>query len=58
MLHMKDTMAQMLFAIAVQGYRLTNSGYDYLALKTLAQRDILGGVGNQIGVGKESGKQY
>lgn len=36
------------------GYRLTYSGYDYLALKVLTQRDILGGVGNQIGVGKES----
>nr|CAB3265591.1 serine/threonine-protein kinase RIO2-like [Phallusia mammillata] len=37
-----------------QGYRLTNRGYDYLALKVLAQRDIVLSVGNQIGVGKES----
>lgn len=36
------------------GYRLTNMGYDYLALKGLASRDVLGSVGSQIGVGKES----
>ncbi|XP_064620675.1 serine/threonine-protein kinase RIO2-like [Lineus longissimus] len=36
------------------GYRLTNSGYDYLALKVLTQRDVVAAVGNQIGVGKES----
>lgn len=33
-----------------EGYRLTNLGYDYLA-----SRDIVHSVGNQIGVGKESG---
>jgi RIO kinase 2 len=38
-----------------EGYRLTNLGYDYLALKALASRDIIHSVGNQIGVGKESG---
>ncbi|XP_055968503.1 serine/threonine-protein kinase RIO2 [Sorex fumeus] len=38
----------------VQGYRLTNAGYDYLALKTLAARQVVESVGNQIGVGKES----
>ncbi|KAM3845734.1 serine/threonine-protein kinase RIO2 isoform 2-T2 [Vipera latastei] len=38
----------------VQGYRLTNGGYDYLALKTLTSRDIICSVGNQMGVGKES----
>ncbi|CAF1598631.1 unnamed protein product, partial [Adineta ricciae] len=37
-----------------EGYRLTNLGYDYLALKALASRDIIHSVGNQIGVGKES----
>ncbi|CAD5112855.1 DgyrCDS2066 [Dimorphilus gyrociliatus] len=37
-----------------EGYRLTYSGYDYLALKALATRDVLNSVGNQIGVGKES----
>lgn len=36
------------------GYRLTNSGYDYLALKSLLKRDALDAFGNQIGVGKES----
>ncbi|CAF1307369.1 unnamed protein product, partial [Didymodactylos carnosus] len=40
--------------IVGEGYRLTNLGYDYLALKTLAARDIIHSVGNQIGVGKES----
>ncbi|XP_013379801.1 serine/threonine-protein kinase RIO2 [Lingula anatina] len=38
----------------VQGYRLTNGGYDYLALKALSSRDVLSSIGNQIGVGKES----
>lgn len=36
------------------GYRLTYAGYDYLALNVFTHREILGGVGNQIGVGKES----
>lgn len=36
------------------GYRLTNSGYDYLALKTLTSRGVVSSFGNQIGVGKES----
>ncbi|XP_026674740.1 serine/threonine-protein kinase rio2 isoform X2 [Ceratina calcarata] len=36
------------------GYRLTNAGYDYLALKVLAQRGTVASLGNQIGVGKES----
>uniref|UniRef100_F7BPD5 non-specific serine/threonine protein kinase n=1 Tax=Equus caballus TaxID=9796 RepID=F7BPD5_HORSE len=39
---------------AVQGYRLTNAGYDYLALKTLSSRQVVESVGNQMGVGKES----
>ncbi|NWR93637.1 RIOK2 kinase, partial [Furnarius figulus] len=38
----------------VQGYRLTNAGYDYLALKTLSSRQVINYVGNQMGVGKES----
>ncbi|XP_010169606.1 serine/threonine-protein kinase RIO2-like, partial [Antrostomus carolinensis] len=38
----------------VQGYRLTNAGYDYLALKTLSSREVVNSVGNQMGVGKES----
>ncbi|BFZ02556.1 hypothetical protein BsWGS_05595 [Bradybaena similaris] len=36
------------------GYRLTNAGYDYLALKVLTEKDVISSVGNQIGVGKES----
>jgi RIO kinase 2 len=38
----------------VCGYRLTNGGYDYLALKVLVNRNVIRSVGNQIGVGKES----
>lgn len=38
----------------VQGYRLTNAGYDYLALKALSSRQVVESVGNQMGVGKES----
>ena len=37
------------------GYRLTYGGYDYLAIRTLSKRDTVHSVGNQIGVGKESG---
>lgn len=36
------------------GYKLSYAGYDYLALKALASRDIVYSVGNQIGMGKES----
>jgi len=36
------------------GYRLNNMGYDYLALKTLSSREVIGSLGSQIGVGKES----
>uniref|UniRef100_A0A2K6VK90 Serine/threonine-protein kinase RIO2 n=1 Tax=Onchocerca volvulus TaxID=6282 RepID=A0A2K6VK90_ONCVO len=36
------------------GYRLTTLGYDILALKALNSREVVGAVGNQIGVGKES----
>lgn len=39
------------------GYRLTFTGYDYLALKALANRDVLHSFGSQIGVGKESGNE-
>lgn len=38
------------------GYRLTYGGYDYLAMRALSKRDSMYSVGNQIGVGKESGK--
>ncbi|KAG8234897.1 hypothetical protein J437_LFUL015598 [Ladona fulva] len=36
------------------GYRLTNSGYDYLALKALTMRSVISSFGSQIGTGKES----
>ncbi|XP_022689541.1 serine/threonine-protein kinase RIO2-like [Varroa jacobsoni] len=36
------------------GYRLTNLGYDYLALKAFTAQNLLYSVGNKIGVGKES----
>jgi RIO-like serine/threonine protein kinase len=39
----------------VHGYRLNYGGYDYLALKTFCAREVLLSVGNQMGVGKESG---
>ncbi|XP_071449811.1 uncharacterized protein RIOK2 isoform X2 [Hetaerina americana] len=36
------------------GFRLTNSGYDFLSLKTLTLRGVISSFGNQIGTGKES----
>ncbi|KAG5682899.1 hypothetical protein PVAND_012217 [Polypedilum vanderplanki] len=36
------------------GFRLTNTGYDYLALKALTLRGSIYSFGTQIGVGKES----
>jgi hypothetical protein len=38
------------------GYRLTYGGYDYLAMRAMSKRDSMHSVGNQIGVGKESGE--
>jgi RIO-like serine/threonine protein kinase len=40
------------------GYRLTYGGYDYLAMRAMSKRDSMHSVGNQIGVGKESGAFY
>lgn len=40
--------------VSVDGYRLTIRGYDYLALRALCSREVVGSVGNQIGIGKES----
>lgn len=37
------------------GYRLTYGGYDFLAMRAMSKRDTVQSVGNQIGVGKESG---
>lgn len=36
------------------GFRITYSGYDYLALKLMLNRDSVYSVGSKIGVGKES----
>lgn len=36
------------------GFRLTTLGYDFLSLRALCARNIVGSVGNQIGIGKES----
>jgi len=36
------------------GYRLTNCGYDILALHNLKSRGIIAGIGDKIGTGKES----
>ena len=41
--------------LADDGYRLTYGGYDYLAMRAMSKRDSVYSVGNQIGVGKESG---
>jgi hypothetical protein len=43
---------------ADDGYRLTYGGYDYLAMRALSKRDSMYSVGNQIGVGKESGECF
>lgn len=36
------------------GYRLTNAGYDILALHNLKSRKIIAAIGDRIGTGKES----
>uniref|UniRef100_A0A915MVH9 non-specific serine/threonine protein kinase n=1 Tax=Meloidogyne javanica TaxID=6303 RepID=A0A915MVH9_MELJA len=36
------------------GFRLTTLGYDFLALRALRSREVVGSIGNQIGVGKEA----
>jgi len=40
--------------IQYDGYRLTNSGYDFLAIRTLVRRGRIHSFGRQIGTGKES----
>ncbi|MHA1682718.1 MAG: RIO1 family regulatory kinase/ATPase domain-containing protein [Promethearchaeota archaeon] len=37
-----------------QRYVLNSKGYDLLALKTLAERDVVASIGNMLGTGKES----
>lgn len=53
----KDIFLIFIIISAVQGYRLNYGGYDYLALKTLCSREVIISVGNQMGVGKESGEK-
>jgi RIO kinase 2 len=49
------SISLILFAINLDdGYRLTNLGYDFLALKTFVKKNVLHSFGNQIGVGKEA----
>ncbi|CAK7325024.1 unnamed protein product [Dovyalis caffra] len=36
------------------GFRLTYLGYDFLAIKTLANRGVIASVGRKLGTGKES----
>eukprot|EP00586_Coscinodiscus_wailesii_P002669 CAMPEP_0172490168 /NCGR_PEP_ID=MMETSP1066-20121228/20491_1 /TAXON_ID=671091 /ORGANISM="Coscinodiscus wailesii, Strain CCMP2513" /LENGTH=563 /DNA_ID=CAMNT_0013258495 /DNA_START=73 /DNA_END=1764 /DNA_ORIENTATION=+ len=36
------------------GYRLTNSGYDILALDNLKRRGVVSALGDKVGIGKES----
>jgi len=36
------------------GYRLSYSGYDYLALKAFSKKSVIYAVGPQVGTGKES----
>lgn len=36
------------------GYKLTSLGYDFLAMRAFVQQGVLTGVGQKIGVGKES----
>lgn len=56
--HLRELCKQRLLSYergkTYDGYRLTNTGYDYLALKALVSQDLVYSVGRQIGVGKES----
>ncbi|KAK2080467.1 hypothetical protein QBZ16_000320 [Prototheca wickerhamii] len=45
-----DTIARLKY----DGYRLTNLGYDYLAIRTLTARGNMVSIGRKIGVGKEA----
>ena len=40
--------------VPVDGYRLTYSGYDFLALRVFHARRTIVGIGNKMGCGKES----
>ena len=45
LLHPNVDVYNLFFLAAVCGYRLTFAGYDYLALKALANREVLHSVG-------------
>lgn len=49
-----QSLLKFIYKFSDDGYRLTNAGYDYLALKALTNRKVIASFGNQIGVGKES----
>ena len=53
--YLSNTSNVFIFFLKDDGYRLTNLGYDFLAIKTMTNRGLIAGVGRQIGVGKESG---
>ena len=38
----------------IRGYHLTYAGYDYLALRSFSNQNVVYSIGNRIGVGKES----
>jgi len=38
----------------IRGYHLTYAGYDYLALRSFSNQNVVYSIGNKIGVGKES----
>ncbi|XP_063676561.1 uncharacterized protein LOC134812887 [Bolinopsis microptera] len=38
----------------IRGYHLTYAGYDYLALRSFSNQNVVHSIGNKIGVGKES----
>ena len=50
----RSTCTDYLIGFSDDGYRLTNLGYDFLALKTFVRKNVLHSFGNQIGVGKEA----
>ncbi|KAF7634594.1 Histone deacetylase [Meloidogyne graminicola] len=45
---------EMYYHPSYDGFRLTTLGYDFLALRALSAREVVGSIGNQIGVGKEA----
>ncbi|KAJ3125547.1 hypothetical protein HK098_000166 [Nowakowskiella sp. JEL0407] len=50
----RDNLVAKVHGVKYDGYRLTYGGYDFLALKTLGNKDVIHSVGQQVGIGKES----